>query len=145
MSLQFHGSMWVDLPKASPTDLRLQRDPMRRHRQRTDTMRRDHFVKLLAVALSTAAIIPQISLSDPVSLVCESPKREYRVEFDADLRSVSANDTQYSVLAVEETAERTAVVGLTTDGGPTYRLYLHPYKKMEFFSDGKLFQTDNCR
>lgn len=102
-------------------------------------------MKLLAVALSTAAIIPQISLSDPVSLICENPKREYRVEFDADLRSVSADDTQYSVLAVEDTSETTAVVGLTTGGGPTYRLYLHPYKKMEFFSDGKLFQTDNCR
>jgi hypothetical protein len=85
-----------------------------------------------------------------VELVCENPRREYLITYKGGpFASVYATaedgDTHYKVLAVEETKDRHVVTGLTLNDGPTYRLHLRPYKKIEYFVDNQLVQTDGCR
>ncbi len=78
-------------------------------------------------------------------LICENQRREYAMVFDDETRSLKAGDTDYRVLAVERHDDRFIVVGLTVDQGPTFRLHLSPYRKIEFFIGNQLFQTDGCR
>ena len=51
----------------------------------------------------------------------------------------------YKILAVEKAPERHVIAGLTVEGGPTFQLHLHPYRKIDFFSGDSLEQTDGCR
>lgn len=102
----------------------------------------------MRVILLAALVVPAISgevLADTISMVCENPRREYHVTYHPALGAVYADETLYRVLAVEETPERLVVVGLTVNDGPTYRLHIRPYKKMELFSGSQLIQTDGCR
>ncbi|RVO57767.1 hypothetical protein [Sinorhizobium meliloti] len=80
-----------------------------------------------------------------ISMICENPRREYRVTFNEDTRAFSADDTDYRVLAVEMTQERYVVAGLTVDQGPTFRAHFRPYQKLEWYTDNQLYQTDGCR
>lgn len=84
-----------------------------------------------------------------IQLICENPRREYVVSFsegDANLK-VAAEEgfTLYRVLAVENSNARYVLVALTPDSGPTVRLSLRPYMKMEYWSGSELLQTDACR
>lgn len=97
---------------------------------------------LLVLASMLAA---QTAHATPSAMICENQRREYAVNFDEVSQTLYADDTLYRVLAVEKTAEKFVVVGLTVNDGPTFRAHFRPYKKMEFFSDSQLIQTDGCR
>ncbi len=84
--------------------------------------------------------------SAPISMICENPRREYLFVFDIDARIASADGTNYRVLGIENTDERLLIIGLPgNDSSLTFRAHIRPYKKIEFFSDDQLFQTDGCR
>ncbi|MDR2311649.1 MAG: hypothetical protein LBE54_11755 [Brucellaceae bacterium] len=80
-----------------------------------------------------------------LKMVCESPRREYLLTYDETTKTMYADKTLYRVLAVEKTQKKLVVVGLTVNDGPTFRAHFLPYKKIEFFSDNQLIQTDGCR
>lgn len=97
-----------------------------------------------------ALILPAVPASaDTYQLICENPRREYTVSYgDGDTNielGAPEGVTLYRVLAVERTAERHVVVALTINDGPTVRLSLRPYLRMEYWSGNQLFQTDACR
>lgn len=102
-------------------------------------------------SLTVLALIipPAYASADTYQLICENPRREYTVSFsdgDTNLQvGVTEGVTHYRVLAIEKTAERHIVVALTINDGPTVRLSLRPYRRMEFWSGNQLFQTDACR
>lgn len=98
----------------------------------------------LFAALAFSVTVGMAS-AETVNLICENPRREYLVSYDPSLSTVHANDTLYRVLAVDETPDRLVVVGLTVNDGPTFRLHIRPYKKMELFAGSRLIQTDGCR
>lgn len=79
-----------------------------------------------------------------LSMVCENPRREYVVRFDEGMQTFTADATPYRILAIEKTAERLVIVGLTINDGPTFRAHFRPYKKMEYFADSQIIQTDGC-
>lgn len=78
-------------------------------------------------------------------MICENFRQEYTIRFDRHMNSFKADSTDYKILAVEDTSERLVVVGLTVNGGPTFRAHFRPYKKIEFYTDNQLYQTDGCR
>lgn len=100
--------------------------------------------QLLCLLLSLGAT-PSVAQADFQTLICENPRQEYVVKYDLATKQVLASDTAYRVLAVEQADERLVMVGLTVGDGPTFRLHIRPYKKIEFFSDNQLIQTDGCR
>lgn len=51
---------------------------------------------------------------------------------------------RYRILAVEREKNRYIVVAQFEGNGPTLRAHFLPYKKMEFFAEGQLIQTDGC-
>lgn len=78
-------------------------------------------------------------------MVCENPRRDYVVTYEEGAKTMSANETAYRVLAVDRTKQKLVVAGLTVDDGPTFRAHFRPEKKIEYFSDNALMQTDTCR
>ncbi|OJY34633.1 MAG: hypothetical protein BGP11_16115 [Rhodobacterales bacterium 65-51] len=100
--------------------------------------------QLLCLLLSLGTT-PSVAQADFQTLICENPRQEYVVKYDLATKQVLASETAYRVLAVEQAGERLVMVGLTTGDGPTFRLQIRPYKKIEFFSDSQLIQTDGCR
>jgi hypothetical protein len=98
-----------------------------------------------ALILGSALGAPVAGLASTHQMICENSRREYVVKLDDSFNHFHADDTAYKVLAVERTDEKFIVVGLTVNGGPTFRAHFRPYKKMEFFADNQLFQTDGCR
>jgi hypothetical protein len=103
----------------------------------------------LSTALLAVATLAGPATAETYQLICENPRREYQVRFsDGDANTqldVPAGTTLYRVLAVEETEARHVVVALTMNDGPTVRLSLRPYLRMEYWSGNELFQTDACR
>jgi hypothetical protein len=89
------------------------------------------------------------SYADTYRLICENPRREYTISYTDGDRAIQAsdgaNETPYTVLAVEETEEKHVVAAQTPNGGPSVRMNLRPYLRMEYWMDGQLFQTDACR
>ena len=87
--------------------------------------------------------------ADTYQLICENPRREYTVSFSDGDKNIQLGapegTTLYRVLAVEQTTERHVVVALTINDGPTVRLSLRPYLRMEYWSGNELLQTDACR
>ena len=87
--------------------------------------------------------------ADAYKLICENPRREYIVTYSDGDRNIQVsdgvNETPYTVLAVEETQEKHVVAAQTPNGGPSVRMNLRPYLRMEYWTDGQLFQTDACR
>lgn len=104
-------------------------------------------MKLRIIALAaTLFLIPSLQAhAAKLKMVCESPRREYLLTYDEATKTMYADKTLYQVLAVEKTQNKIVVVGLTVNDGPTFRAHFSPYKKIEFFSDNQLFQTDGCR
>lgn len=104
---------------------------------------------LLSTALLAVATLAGPATAETYQLICENPRREYQVRFsdgDANIQlDVPEGTTLYRVLAVEETEARHVVVALTMNDGPTVRLSLRPYLRMEYWSGNELFQTDACR
>ena len=104
--------------------------------------------KSTIVASLLACSSPLAAETEVFSLICQNPRQEYAVEFLSgnDLIQLGSpgSDTTYRVLAEEETVDRHVVVALTTENGPTARLHLRPYQKMEFWTGDQLFQTDGC-
>ena len=100
-------------------------------------------IVLLAATIAVGTI--GAAAADELTLICESPRHEYVVRFNAETNAFRADDTDYRVLAVERDEERLVVVGLTVNDGPTFRAHFRPYKKMEFFAENQLMQTDGCR
>jgi len=99
---------------------------------------------LLACGFMIGAGVGDVVASQ-AKMVCENPRQEYAISFDEMTEIFFSGETQYHVLAVEKTKQRFVVVGLTGDGGPTFKAHFRPYKKMEFFVNNQLFQTDGCR
>ena len=94
---------------------------------------------VLLVSTSTSAATKQLTM------ICENLRREYQVTYDVTAGTLHADDTQYRILLKEETVDRLVIVGLTVNDGPTFRAHFRPYKKVEFFADNQLSQTDGCR
>lgn len=81
-------------------------------------------------------------------LICENPGREYLVVYEPGTEFLTLNPdsdkTRYRVLIDNNDDATHIVTAATFDGGPTAQLHLRPYLKIEFWSDGQLFQTDAC-
>lgn len=106
-------------------------------------------VKPVAVALLAlaASSLPALGQAE-TRLICENPGREYLVIYEPGvphlLLSPDSDATSYPIL-VDDIADASHVVtAATVEGGPTARLHLRPYLKMEFWSDGQVIQTDGC-
>lgn len=98
------------------------------------------------------ASITVMALSMPAHaetrLICENPRREYLVVYSPGASDLILNPdsgrTTYSILVDDFSDKSHVVTASTSNGGPTARLHLRPYLKMEFWSDGELTQTDGC-
>ncbi|MET1410683.1 hypothetical protein ABVF61_00345 [Roseibium sp. HPY-6] len=94
--------------------------------------------------------IPTICFADDYDLRCENPGREYQVIYSEGDRYVVINpDTQsarYLVLAVESGENKLVVAAqlVGTAEAPVLRAHFKPYRKMEYFVGGQVFQTDGC-
>lgn len=81
-------------------------------------------------------------------LICENPRREYLVIYSpgapALILNPDSDTTKYPVL-VDDNADGSHVITASTpNAGPTARLHLRPYTKLEFWSGGQVVQTDGC-
>lgn len=89
------------------------------------------------------AIVPHSVYA--TAMLCRNPSREYAASYSEDSKRFFADDTEYKVEKVEDTARRYVISGDTVNDGPRFRAQFRPDKRIEFFVDGKLFQTDRCR
>jgi hypothetical protein len=82
-------------------------------------------------------------------LICENPRREYLVTYTDGDRYIEVkadgSTSEYTVLAVEKTDQAFIVAAQTPNDGPSVKMNLRPYLRMEYWVDGQLFQTDACR
>ncbi len=105
-------------------------------------------MKLLPLATLALALGTNSSAAEQWELICENPRQEYQANYEDGTNTINilapGASAEYRVLAVEKTNERHLVVATTTNNGPTARLHLRPYLKMELWTDGQLFQTDGC-
>lgn len=81
-------------------------------------------------------------------LVCQNPGREYLVVYSpgaADLvLDPDSASTKLKILIDDSTDGLHVVTAETSNDGPTVRLHLRPYQKLEFWSEGQIIQTDGC-
>lgn len=112
--------------------------------------------KLLAITMLATSALASVSVhAANLTMTCTNPSEDYVVSFDATARTLgetgwnrdtSRNETtMYTVLAIESSAGRLLVTGLTVNDGPTFRAQFRPGKKIELFAGNKLFETDVCR
>lgn len=84
-----------------------------------------------------------------IHMRCNNGVHNFIATFDEVKRRFSENDSVYHVLSVERNGSSYMVVGTASNDGPpptpTFRAFLSPMRKIEYFMDGKLFQTDKCR
>lgn len=97
---------------------------------------------------SMAMVFAGASAYAETRLICENPRREYLVIYSPGASSLILNPdldrTLYPIL-VDDVSDGSHVVTATTpNDGPTARLHLRPYLKMEFWSGGQVVQTDGC-
>ena len=78
-------------------------------------------------------------------MLCKNPSREYAASYSEDSKKFVVDDTQYTVKAVEDNSARYVVSGHTLKDGPDFRAEFRPKKRIEFFENDQLFQTDRCR
>lgn len=102
----------------------------------------------LPIAVFLILLGSGIAAAAETRLICKNPGREYSVVYQpgapALILNLDSTATAYPVL-VDDVADGAHVVTATTpNGGPTARLHLRPYQKMEFWSDGQVVQTDGC-
>ncbi|WP_146610620.1 hypothetical protein [Rhodoblastus acidophilus] len=102
-----------------------------------------------AFLILATAIVSSECAARTIEMVCKNQRREYAVKFIEESRrlitSASDGPIEYTVLAVEKSKNRLYVSGLTVNNGPTFRAIFAPTRKLEFFADNQLFQTDKCR
>jgi hypothetical protein len=81
-------------------------------------------------------------------LICENPGREYLVVYESGASDLVLNPdsdrAMYPILVDDVSDARHVVTAATSSEGPTVRLHLRPYQKMEFWSEGEIIQTDGC-
>lgn len=84
-----------------------------------------------------------------IVLACKNPRRNYLVTFDFSSRSITAaaddDISQYKVLSIENSQNDLLVSGLTVNDGPTFLAHFRKNKRIEYFVENKLFQTDDCQ
>jgi hypothetical protein len=101
---------------------------------------------LLAAVAMTAAL--GTSAAAQTRLICQNSSREYKVLYEPGVSQLILNPdtsaTVYPILIDDMTPNSHIVTASTPNGGPTARLHLRPYLKMEFWSDGQVNQTDGC-
>lgn len=89
-----------------------------------------------------------IAVASEMRLICENPRREYLVVYTPGAESLllnpDAEGANYSILIDDNSDGHHIVTASTPNGGPTARLHLRPYLKMEFWSGGEVMQTDGC-
>lgn len=93
-------------------------------------------------------VFSSVSAYAETRLICENSRREYLVVYSPGASALVLNPesdrTLYSIL-VDDLSDGSHVVTATTpNSGPTARLHLRPYMKMEFWSGGQVVQTDGC-
>ena len=103
------------------------------------------------VWLSTVSILVAVSARAGLAetrLICENPRREYLVIYRPGASELVLNPdsdgTRYPILVDDNTDAQHVVTASTPGDGPTARLHLRPYLKMEFWTGGQLLQTDGC-
>ncbi len=93
------------------------------------------------------ATVPSLAWSETV-LVCANVGGEHQVTYEPDasnlVLSSPGRSTLYPVLVDDNQDASHVVTAHTVGDGPTARLHLRPYLKMEFWLDGQLTQTDGC-
>lgn len=98
--------------------------------------------------IAVVSLLPDTLCAQELRLTCENPRGEYLVVYQYGSPEIALNpdtlDTRYAVLVDDVNDQSHVVIAQTTPGGPTARLHLRPYLKMEFWSDGQLMQTDGC-
>lgn len=104
-------------------------------------------MRLVATAV-LALLSSEVSAAGETRLICENPRREYLVVYQPGATDLVLNpnsdEASYPIL-VDDVSDGAHVVTATTpNGGPTARLHLRPYQKMEFWSEGQVIQTDGC-
>ena len=82
-----------------------------------------------------AFLLSGVSAAAETRFICENPRREYLVMYSPGASELVLNPdseaTKYPIL-VDDVADGSHVVTATTpNSGPTARLHLRPYKKME--------------
>lgn len=81
-------------------------------------------------------------------LICQNPRQEYLVIYSPGASEIVLNPdsdrTLYSILVDDISDGSHVITANTPNGGPTARLHLRPYMKMEFWSGGQVVQTDGC-
>ena len=103
---------------------------------------------LVLASLQLMFSLPTVQ-AKTLKMVCENPRREYLVTFVEGGKQILAsagdgNDGHYTVLAVEKTGNKYVVAAQTENSGPAVRAHFRPYLKMEYWTNGELFQTDAC-
>lgn len=83
-----------------------------------------------------------------VRLICDNPSGEYLVIYSPGAEALILNPdsdrTLYPILVDDKSDRSHVVTAATPDDGPTARLHLRPYVKIEFWSGGSVMQTDGC-
>lgn len=112
--------------------------------------------KLKLMLLFTASMLVGMPVqAKNITMICKNPSEDYTVTFDQGARSVTETGwdratsqyvtEKYTVLSIESSEGQLLVTGLTVNNGPTFRAQFRPRKKMEYFENSKLFETDPCR
>jgi len=95
-----------------------------------------------------ALILSCVAANAETRLICENARSEYLVVYAPGAPDLVLNPdtdrTLYQVLIDDPSDGSHVVIAVTSNGGPTARLHLRPYVKMEFWSDGQMIQTDGC-
>ena len=90
----------------------------------------------------------KVSAMADIRLICENPRHEYlivyRPEAEVLLLNPDSERTTYPILVDDNDDRSHIVTAATPNGGPTARLHLRPYLKVEFWSGGTVIQTDGC-
>ena len=93
-------------------------------------------------------LCPFGAASAETRLICENPGREYLVVYSPGAPALVLNPdtsaTEYQVLVDDNSDGSHIITVVTPNSGPTARLHLRPYLKMEFWSEGQVLQTDGC-
>lgn len=95
-----------------------------------------------------AVVFSCVSAYAETRLICENHRREYLVIYspgaDALVLNPVSDRALYPILVDDISDGSHMIMATTPNGGPTARLHLRPYIKMEFWSGGHVIQTDGC-
>lgn len=110
----------------------------------SDSMGKIWHLTITALFVGT---LPGIGHAD-TRLICENAGREYLALYEAGEAELTlnpdSNATHYTIIIDDNSDKSHIVTAETPNNGPTVRLHLRPYTKIEFWSNGQLFQTDAC-